>query len=166
MKEIYTWSTVKTICSIDWIIYGLVQINLILFRNQSVQTSEYVRRDISSECWEMLVITYNNSLEEVNSEDEFDKIEILSSQIDTADEFFLAPIASLTEKEVDLLERKERERKRIARAVALVSGILFLVSVALVTVSLYMAKDIDEMGRFLFLNFIVKTYLLRYCLID
>ncbi|XP_053409049.1 uncharacterized protein LOC123561592 [Mercenaria mercenaria] len=95
----------------------------------------------------MLVITYNNSFEDVNSEDEFDKIEILSSQIETADEFFLAPIASLTEKEVDLLDRKERERKRIARAVALISGILFLVSVALVTVSLYMAKDIDEMVR-------------------
>lgn len=107
----------------------------------------YVGRDISPSCWEMLVITYNNSLEEVNSEDDFDKIEILSSQIETADEFFLAPIASLTEKEVDLLERKERDRKRIARVVALISGILFIVSVALVTVSLYMAKDIDEMVR-------------------
>lgn len=102
----------------------------------------------------MLVITYNNSFDEVNSEDDFEKIEILSSHIETSDEFFLAPIASLTEKEVDLLDRKEVERKRIARAVALVSGILFLVSVALVTISLYMAKDIDEMGRFVILIYV------------
>ena len=98
----------------------------------------------------MLVITYNNSYDDINSEDDFDKIEILSSEIETADEFFLAPISSLKKNEVDLLDHKEIERKRIARAVALISGILFLISVALVTISLYMAKDIDEMGRFRF----------------
>lgn len=92
------------------------------------------------------MITYNNSSEDVNSEDEFDKIEILSSSIDTTDEFFLAPIGSFTEEEISSFDRKERERKRIARVVAMVSGILFLVSVALVTISLYMAKDIDELG--------------------
>ncbi|XP_052806097.1 uncharacterized protein LOC128235322 [Mya arenaria] len=95
----------------------------------------------------MLVITYNNSFDEVNSDDDFDKIEVLSSQIETVDEFFLVPIANLSEREVEMLDRKELERKRIVRAVALVSGILFLVSVALVTVSLFMAKDIDEMVR-------------------
>ena len=103
----------------------------------------------------MLVITYNNSYDDINSEDDFDKIEILSSEIETADEFFLAPISSLTKKEVDLLDHKEIERKRIARVVALISAILFLISVALVTISLYMAKDIDEMGRLVsLLNFI------------
>jgi hypothetical protein len=105
----------------------------------------------------MLVITYNNSYDDVNSEDEFDKIEILSSEIETADEFFLAPISCLTENEVDLLDNKEKERKRIARAVALISGILFLISVTLVTVSLYMAKDIDEMGRFAFYLVGIRT---------
>lgn len=99
----------------------------------------------------MLVITYNNSFDDVTSEDDFDKIEVLSSQIENTDEFFLAPIASLSEKEVDLLDRKERERKRIARVVALISAFLFLVSVALVTISLYMAKDIDELGKLSFI---------------
>jgi len=103
-------------------------------------------------CWPyvvlgMLVITYNNSFDDVNSEDDFDKIEVLSSQIETTDEFFLAPISSLSEKEVELLDRKESERKRIARVVACISAILFLISVALVTISLYMAKDIDELGK-------------------
>lgn len=102
----------------------------------------------------MLVITYNNSSEDVNSEDEFDKIEILSSNIETADEFFLAPISSFSKKELIALDIRERQRKRIARIVALVSGILLLVSVALVTFSLYMAKDIDELGT---LQFIIKT---------
>lgn len=106
----------------------------------------------SALCWPyvlhgMLVITYNNSFDDVNSEDDFDKIEVLSTQIENTDEFFLAPIASLSEKEVELLDRKEKERKRIARVVALISAILFLVSVALVTISLYMAKDIDELGK-------------------
>ncbi|WAR05236.1 hypothetical protein MAR_020605 [Mya arenaria] len=96
----------------------------------------------------MLVITYNNSIDEVTSEDDFDKIEVLSSQVEIVDEFFLVPIANLKEMEVEMLDRKECERKRIARAVALVSAILFLVSVALVTVSLYMAKDIDAMVRY------------------
>ena len=95
----------------------------------------------------MLVITYNTSFEEVNSDEDFDKIEVLSSQIENSDEFFLAPISNLTDEEYEELERKERERKRIARVVAVVSGILFLVSVALVTVSLYLSKDIDELGR-------------------
>ena len=45
------------------------------------------------------------------------------------------------------LEQKEIERKRVARVAALVSGILFLVSVTLVAVSLYMSKDIDEIGK-------------------
>lgn len=93
------------------------------------------------------MITYNNSTEDVDSEDEFDKIEILSSSIETADEFFLAPISSFTENGFSALDIKEHQRKRIARIVAIVSGILLLVSVGLVTISLYMAKDIDELVR-------------------
>ena len=95
----------------------------------------------------MLVITYTNSFDEITSEDDFDKIQVLSSHIESSGEFFLAPIAGLHRREVLSLEQKEIERKRVARVVALVSGILFLVSVTLVAVSLYMSKDIDEIGK-------------------
>lgn len=95
----------------------------------------------------MFVVTYNNSYDDVTSEDDFDKIEVLSTLIENTDEFFLAPIASLSEKEVDLLDRKEKERKRIARVVAFISAFLFLVIVVLISVSLYMSKDIDELGK-------------------
>ena len=95
----------------------------------------------------MLVITYTNSFDELTSEDDFDKIQVLSSHIESSDEFFLAPVAGLHRSEILTLEQKEIERKRVARVVALVSGILFLVSVTLVAVSLYMSKDIDEIGE-------------------
>lgn len=100
----------------------------------------------------MLVITYTNSFDELNSDDDFDKIQILSSEIENSDEFFLAPVSSLNKSEVLSLDRKETERRRVARVVALVSGILFLVSVTLVAVSLYMSKDIDEIGKFYFVS--------------
>lgn len=93
------------------------------------------------------MITYTNSFDELNSEDDFDKIQVLSSQIESSDEFFLAPVAGLNKTDLLSLDQKEAERKRVARVVALVSGILFLVSVTLVAVSLYMSKDIDEIGE-------------------
>ena len=96
-----------------------------------------------------LFITYTSRFNEISHEDEFNKIEVLSSEIDSSDEFFLAPISSFEQQDNDSLKRnrKEKERKRAARVVALVSGILLLVSVTLVAVSLYMSKDIDEMGK-------------------
>lgn len=96
-----------------------------------------------------LYITYTSGFDEITSKDDFDKIEVLSSEIDNSDEFFLAPISCFEKQEVDnqRRKRKEKERKRAARVVALVSGILLLVSVTLVAVSLYMSKDIDEMGK-------------------
>lgn len=100
----------------------------------------------------MFVVTYNNSYDDVTSEDDFDKIEVLSTLIENADEFFLAPIANLSEKEVDLLDSKEKERKRIARVVALISAFLFLAIVVLISVSLYMSKDIDELGMLRIFN--------------
>jgi hypothetical protein len=81
------------------------------------------------------------------SENDFDKIGILSSENKPYDECILSHIPYSEEKGVDLFYHKEIERKRIARAVALVSRILFFISVVLVTVSLFMAKDIDEIGR-------------------
>ena len=95
----------------------------------------------------MLVITYTNGFDELNSDDDFDRIQILSSQVENSDEFFLAPVAGLTKADVLSLDHKETERKRVARVVAFVSGLLFLVSVTLVAVSLYMSKDIDEIGE-------------------
>ena len=94
-----------------------------------------------------LFITYTSSFDEITSEDDFDKIEVLSTEIDNSDEFFLAPISSFKEIDQESLERQEKERRRVVRVVALVSGILLLVSVILVAVSLYMSKDIDEMGK-------------------
>ena len=94
-----------------------------------------------------LFITYTSSFDEITSEDDFDKIEVLSTEIDNSDEFFLAPISSFKEIDQQSLERQEKERRRVVRVVALVSGILLLVSVILVAVSLYMSKDIDEMGK-------------------
>ena len=96
-----------------------------------------------------LFITYTSGFNEITRDDDFDKIEVLSSEIDSSDEFFLAPISSFEQQDNDSYKRKrkEKERKRAARVVALVSGILLLVSVTLVAVSLYMSKDIDEMGK-------------------
>ena len=94
----------------------------------------------------MLVITYTACLDDVDAGYDIDTVEVLSAQTDVVDEFFLAPINALNKHEYQMLHRREQERKRIVRVVVLVSGILLLVSVALVTVSLYMAKDIDEMG--------------------
>ena len=96
-----------------------------------------------------LFITYTSGFNEISHDDEFDKIEVLSSEIDSSDEFFVAPISSFEEQDNDSCKRKrkEKERKRAVRVVALVSGILLLVSVVLVAVSLYMSKDIDEMGK-------------------
>ena len=90
----------------------------------------------------MLVITYTNGFDELKSDDDFDRIQILSSQVENSDEFFLAPAAGLNKADVLSLDHKETERKRVARVVALVSGLLFLVSVTLGGVSLYMSKDI------------------------
>ena len=94
----------------------------------------------------MLAITYTACLDDVDAGDAIDTVEVLSARTDIVDEFFLAPIHALNKEEFQMLHRREQERKRIVRAVVLVFGILLLVSVALVTVSLYMAKDIDEMG--------------------
>jgi len=94
----------------------------------------------------MLAITYTACLDDVDAGDEIDTVEVLSARTYIVDEFFLAPIHALNKEEFQMLHRREQERKRIVRAVVLVFGILLLVSVALVTVSLYMAKDIDEMG--------------------
>jgi len=94
----------------------------------------------------MLAITYTACLDDVDAGDEIDTVEVLSARTYIVDEFFLAPIHALKKEEFQMLHRREQERKRIVRAVVLVFGILLLVSVALVTVSLYMAKDIDEMG--------------------
>ena len=96
----------------------------------------------------MLFITYTRSFDEITSEDDFEKIEVLSSHIDDSDEFFLAPLSSFSGGGAQSVDKKEKERKRVVRVVALVSGILLLVSVTLVAVSLYMSKDIDEMGKF------------------
>ncbi|KAK3585809.1 hypothetical protein CHS0354_010593 [Potamilus streckersoni] len=96
---------------------------------------------------EMMIITYNNSFEEVMSDGDMDKIEILSSQIEDTDEFFLAPVSQSDVEELEKLVQKEKERRRVARMVVLVSGILFMISVALVAVSLYMSRDIDELVR-------------------
>ena len=95
----------------------------------------------------MLVITYTNGFDELNSDDDFDRIQILSSRVENSDEFFLAPVTALNNADILSIDRKETERKRVARVVALVSGLLFLVSVTLVAVSLYMSKDIDAIGE-------------------
>ena len=90
----------------------------------------------------MLVITYINGFDKLNSDDDFDRIQILSSQVENSDEFSLAPVTGLNKADVLSLDHKESERKRVARVVALVSGLLFLVSVTLAAVSMYMSKDI------------------------
>ena len=95
----------------------------------------------------MLVITYTNRFDELNSDDDFDRIQILSSRVENADEFFLAPITGLNKADILSIHGEEAERKRVARVVALVSGLLFLVSVTLVVVSLYMSKDLDAIGE-------------------
>ena len=95
----------------------------------------------------MLVITYTNHFDELNSDDDFDRIQILSSHVENADEFFLAPVTGLNKADILSIDREEAERKRVAKVVALVSGLLFLVSVTLVAVSLYMSKDIDAIGE-------------------
>ena len=105
-----------------------------------------------------LFITYTSSYDEITSEDDFEKIEVLSSQIDNSDEFFLAPLSSFKEADEESLDRREKERRRVVRVVALVSGVLLLVSVTLVAVSLYMSKDIDEMGKCLNLFPLVQSY--------
>ena len=72
----------------------------------------------------MLVITYTNRFDDLNSDDDFDRIQILSSRVENADEFFLAPITGLNKADVLSIDREEAERKRVARVVALVSGLL------------------------------------------
>lgn len=95
----------------------------------------------------MLYIRYTSPFDTRNPVDDFEKIEVLSSEIDESDEFFLTPISNFEEGDTASLDRKEKERKRAARVVVLVSVILFLISLALVAVSLYMSKDIDELGK-------------------
>ncbi|KAL3836534.1 hypothetical protein ACJMK2_021958 [Sinanodonta woodiana] len=96
----------------------------------------------------MLIITYNSSFEEAISDGDSDKIEVLSSQIEDNDELLLAPVNPSDVEEQGTLVQKEKERRRVARVVVLISGILFMISVALVAVSLYMSKDIDELGNY------------------
>ena len=98
----------------------------------------------------MLYITYTKDFGEITSEDHLGKIEMLSSEIDNSDEFFLASVSTADVKDDKCLDRKEkdRKRKRVAWIIALVSGILLLVSVLLVAISLYMSTDIDGIGTY------------------
>lgn len=95
----------------------------------------------------MLVMTYNSSFDEVMCDEDFDKIEVLSSQIEEPDEFLLAPATQVDTEELAQRVQKEKGRKRIARVIVLISVIMFLFSVVLVALSLYMSKDIDKLVR-------------------
>lgn len=98
----------------------------------------------------MLYITYTKGFGEIRSDDHFGKVEMLSSEIDNSDEFFLSPVSTADVKDDMCFDRREtdRKRKRVAWIVALVSGILLLVSVLLVAISLYMSTDIDGIGTY------------------
>ncbi|KAL3836537.1 hypothetical protein ACJMK2_021961 [Sinanodonta woodiana] len=95
----------------------------------------------------MLVISCNSSFEEAMSDVDCDHIEVLSSHIEDTEESFMNPVAQSIVHELEKLLQKEKERRRVARIVILVTGIMLVVSVVLIAVSLYMAKDIDELGK-------------------
>lgn len=83
------------------------------------------------------------------TDDEHDRIEVLSSQI--------VPNGTVesTQQEVEECAgdaESERERKRVARAVAVVSGLLFILSIVLVGVSFTMSANIDNMGKWIYFH--------------
>ncbi|KAL3836536.1 hypothetical protein ACJMK2_021960 [Sinanodonta woodiana] len=96
---------------------------------------------------QMLVMAYNSSFDEEMCEEDYDKIEVLSSQIEEPEEFLLTPVSQLDTEELEQRVQKEKGRKRIVRVIVIVSLILLLFSVVLVALSLYMSKDIDKSVR-------------------
>ncbi|KAK6180633.1 hypothetical protein SNE40_008644 [Patella caerulea] len=81
---------------------------------------------------------------------EDDGIEILSCHIEHEELVVVEPATtvniSLTKSKLED-DPATRHRKRVARAVAIVSFMLLLFSVVLIGVSLNMSKNIDELGE-------------------
>lgn len=80
-----------------------------------------------------------------------DQIEVLSSNLDNGDAVVTQVLPDESSTFLKCLKKKERERKLVSRAVVIISGVLFLLSVILVGVSLMMSRNIDDLGKWYFL---------------
>ncbi|KAL5009647.1 hypothetical protein ScPMuIL_011952 [Solemya velum] len=76
-----------------------------------------------------------------------DQIEVLSSNLDNGDAVVTQVLPDESSIFLKCLKKKERERKLVSRAVVIISGVLFLLSVILVGVSLMMSRNIDDLVR-------------------
>lgn len=84
-----------------------------------------------------------------------DQIEVLSSNLDNSDTVVTPVLPDESSTFLNRLKKKERERKFVSRAVVIISGVLFLLSLVLVGVSLMMSRNIDDLGKYVHIKLII-----------